>query len=121
MDFIDISKMRTTVRKYSDKKVEPEKLEKILEAGRWAPTAVSAAFQAFGPFEASSAENPASGHASFKKGGDLTTELNHMRGLSSDAMALGIYVRSSCWLSSCLFCPRTWENWKKKFSGASTL
>jgi nitroreductase len=41
MDFIDISKMRTTVRKYSDKKVEPEKLEKILEAGRWAPTAVN--------------------------------------------------------------------------------
>jgi len=41
MDFIDISKMRVTVRKYSDKKVDPKKLEKILEAGRWAPTAVN--------------------------------------------------------------------------------
>lgn len=42
MDFIDISKMRTTVRNYSAAPVEREKLEKILEAGRWAPTAVNA-------------------------------------------------------------------------------
>jgi nitroreductase len=41
MDFMDISKMRITVRKYSNKNVEPEKIEKILEAGRWAPTAVN--------------------------------------------------------------------------------
>ena len=41
MDFIDISKKRQTVRKFSNEPVEPEKLEKILEAGRWAPTAVN--------------------------------------------------------------------------------
>lgn len=41
MDFMDISKMRMTVRKYSARKVEPDKVEKILEAGRWAPTAVN--------------------------------------------------------------------------------
>jgi nitroreductase len=40
-DILDIEKMRYTVRNYSDKKLEQEKLDKILEAGRWAPTAVN--------------------------------------------------------------------------------
>lgn len=39
MNFIELSKKRFTVRKYSDKKVEKEKLEKMLEAGNTAPTA----------------------------------------------------------------------------------
>lgn len=34
-----MSKARYSVRKFSDKKVEDEKLEKVLEAGRLAPTA----------------------------------------------------------------------------------
>jgi hypothetical protein len=36
MDFMDISKMRVTVRQFSDKKVESEKLQKSwrLAAGR---------------------------------------------------------------------------------------
>lgn len=42
MDFMDISRKRHTVRKYSSKPVEQEKLDMILEAGRWAPTAVNA-------------------------------------------------------------------------------
>lgn len=42
MDFMDISKMRVTVRKFSQKPIEEEKIEKILEAGRWSPTAVNA-------------------------------------------------------------------------------
>lgn len=42
MDLMDISKKRMSVRKYSSIKVEKEKLDKILEAGRWAPTAVNA-------------------------------------------------------------------------------
>lgn len=41
MDFMDISKMRVTVRKFDAKSVEEDKLQKILEAGRWAPTAVN--------------------------------------------------------------------------------
>jgi nitroreductase len=41
MDFMDISKMRTSVRKFDQRPVEQEKLDKILEAGRWAPTAVN--------------------------------------------------------------------------------
>lgn len=41
MDFMEISKKRRSVRRYSDKSIEREKLEKILEAGRWAPTAVN--------------------------------------------------------------------------------
>lgn len=41
MDFIDISKKRVTVRKFDPRPVEEEKLKKILEAGRWAPTAVN--------------------------------------------------------------------------------
>lgn len=41
MDFMDISKKRVTVRKFSPKPVEEEKINKILEAGRWAPTAVN--------------------------------------------------------------------------------
>lgn len=42
MDFIEIAKNRHTVRKYSQKPVEEEQLQKILEAGRLAPTAVNA-------------------------------------------------------------------------------
>lgn len=42
MDFMDISKMHITVRQFSQKSVEEEKIEKILEAGRWSPTAVNA-------------------------------------------------------------------------------
>lgn len=42
MDLMEITKKRHTVRKYSDKPLEQEKLNKILEAGRWAPTAVNA-------------------------------------------------------------------------------
>ncbi len=38
MDFLHLAKMRYSARKYLDKKVESEKLQKILEAGRIAPT-----------------------------------------------------------------------------------
>jgi nitroreductase len=40
MDFMDISKMRITTRKFAQIPVEKEKVDKILEAGRWSPTAV---------------------------------------------------------------------------------
>ncbi len=40
MDFRDISKMRITVRQFDPRQVEKEKLDLILEAGRWSPTAV---------------------------------------------------------------------------------
>ena len=39
MNFEDIIRNRTSVRKFSNKKLETEKLNKILEAGRLAPTA----------------------------------------------------------------------------------
>ena len=39
MDFIELAKRRCSVRAYDDRKVEPEKLERILEAARIAPTA----------------------------------------------------------------------------------
>ena len=39
MDFQEVIKNRYSCKKYSDKKVEKEKLDKILEAGRLAPTA----------------------------------------------------------------------------------
>lgn len=39
MDFLKLSEERYSVRKFSDKTVEDEKLEKILQAGRLAPTA----------------------------------------------------------------------------------
>lgn len=42
MDFIDISKRRVTTRQFDVRPVEQEKLDKILEAGRFAPTAVNA-------------------------------------------------------------------------------
>lgn len=41
MNFLELSKERYSVRKFSEKKVEREKLEKVLEAGRIAPTAVN--------------------------------------------------------------------------------
>lgn len=39
MDFLKLAAERYSVRSFSDKKIEPEKLDKILEAGRLAPTA----------------------------------------------------------------------------------
>lgn len=41
MEFLELAKERFSLRRFSDKKVEQEKLEKILEAGRVAPTAVN--------------------------------------------------------------------------------
>ena len=41
MDFMEISKKRVTLRKFAQIPVEDEKVQKILEAGRWAPTAVN--------------------------------------------------------------------------------
>lgn len=42
IDFMDVSSKRRTVRAYDKRPVEPQKLAKVLEAGRWAPTAVNA-------------------------------------------------------------------------------
>ncbi len=41
MEFLELVKDRYSVRKFSDQKVEREKLDLILEAGRVAPTAVN--------------------------------------------------------------------------------
>ena len=38
MDFLALAKKRYACRKYLDRKVEPEKLAVVLEAGRVAPT-----------------------------------------------------------------------------------
>ncbi|MCQ2072197.1 MAG: nitroreductase family protein [Bacteroidaceae bacterium] len=40
-DFLSLAESRYSVRSFTDRKVEPEKLEKILQAGRVAPTAVN--------------------------------------------------------------------------------
>ena len=42
MDFMELAKKRCSVRAYTDRKVEPDKLEKILEAARIAPTGEAA-------------------------------------------------------------------------------
>ena len=41
MDFINIARRRFSVRSYTDRAVEPEKLDKILEAAHVAPTAAN--------------------------------------------------------------------------------
>lgn len=41
MDFLEIAKKRYSVRNYSDRKVEAEKLDKILQAAHVAPTAAN--------------------------------------------------------------------------------
>jgi len=41
MKFIDIARQRHSVRSYTNQKVEPEKLERILEAAHVAPTAAN--------------------------------------------------------------------------------
>ncbi len=41
MDFIELAKKRYSVRSYSSKEVEPEKLNKILQAAHVAPTAAN--------------------------------------------------------------------------------
>lgn len=42
MDFLELSKLRYSVRQFDARPIEEEKLEKILEAGRLAPTATNA-------------------------------------------------------------------------------
>ena len=42
MDFINIAKSRSSVRDYNNKKVEPEKLEKILEPHEQPPESAPA-------------------------------------------------------------------------------
>ena len=42
MDFMDISKMRITTRQFDKRPVEKDKTDRILEAGRWSPTAMDA-------------------------------------------------------------------------------
>lgn len=39
MDFLELAKKRYSARKYLNKPIEPEKLKKVLETGRVAPTA----------------------------------------------------------------------------------
>jgi len=39
MDFLDLAKQRCTIRSFSDKTIEKEKLDYILECGRVAPSA----------------------------------------------------------------------------------
>lgn len=41
MDFLTLAKTRYSVRRYADRKVEPEKLNKILQAAHVAPTAAN--------------------------------------------------------------------------------
>lgn len=41
-DYMEISRRRRTVRRYDRRPVDEADLERILEAGRWAPTAVNA-------------------------------------------------------------------------------
>ena len=41
MDFLDLARERYSVRRYSDQRVEKEKIEKLIEAARIAPTAVN--------------------------------------------------------------------------------
>ena len=41
MDFLELTKNRFSCRSFSDRKVEKEKIDKILEAGRVAPTAMN--------------------------------------------------------------------------------
>lgn len=41
MDFLELAKKRYSVRKFSNQKIEKEKINLILEAGRIAPTAVN--------------------------------------------------------------------------------
>ena len=45
MDFLQLAKQRYSVRKYTNAKVETEKLNLILEAGRVAPTGVNSQHQ----------------------------------------------------------------------------
>lgn len=42
MEFLELAKKRYSVRSFSKKPVEPEKLEAVLQAGRLAPTATNA-------------------------------------------------------------------------------
>lgn len=41
MNFLELASSRFSVRNFSDRQVEPEKIEKILEAAKVAPTAVN--------------------------------------------------------------------------------
>lgn len=51
MDILDIIKGRRSIREYIDKDIEPADLEKILEAGRWAPSGLNNQPWKFGVLE----------------------------------------------------------------------
>ena len=42
MDAIECILTRRSIRKFLDKEIEKEKIEKIIEAGRWTPTGKNA-------------------------------------------------------------------------------
>ena len=41
MEFLELAAGRYSVRSFSDRPIEPEKMEKILKTGQLAPTAVN--------------------------------------------------------------------------------
>jgi nitroreductase len=41
MDMLELIRARRSVRKFEDRSVEPELIEKVLEAGRWAPSGLN--------------------------------------------------------------------------------
>ena len=41
MNFLELARKRCSVRQYSDRTVEPEKMDYVLEAARLAPSAVN--------------------------------------------------------------------------------
>ena len=41
MNFLELARKRCSVRQYSDRSVEPEKMDYVLEAARLAPSAVN--------------------------------------------------------------------------------
>ena len=86
MEFIDLTHNRYSVREYSDKAVEKEKLDKILEAAHMAPTACN--LQPFKIVVIRTSEH-----------GEMLGEVYHRPFFKQAPIILGVYVDTEkCWV-----------------------
>jgi len=119
-DILDIIKSRRSVRRYSDKVPSKANIEKVLEAGRWAPSGLNNQPWRFLPI---SDKKKKEGLAEFTKYGDIirnaplaivvTIAMSNSYNRDKDIMAMGSCIQNmlleahslglcSCWLGEIL-------------------
>ncbi len=89
MDFLELAKSRYSVRKYESRPVEKEKLDKILEAGRVAPTACNNQPQRLYVLQSSEAHKKLDSVTPMRYGAPVAIIFTYDKGESWKASSLG--------------------------------